>query len=106
LLKKRFDEVDVGAYSTDTKKLTFEKVAASFLESKVNIRNTKTMGRPQPAEHVEKLKQPVSSEADLIDANVLTAAEINQLLEAAHLLRGLQDLVGETETIPPESRSR
>ena len=36
-----------------------------------------------PAEHVEKLKQQVSTEVDLIDSNVLTPQEINLLFEAA-----------------------
>lgn len=35
------------------------------------------------AELVEKLRQPVSTEADLIDSNVLTPQEINLLIDAA-----------------------
>ena len=36
-----------------------------------------------PAEHVEKLKAPVSNDADVLDGNVLTPKEIASLIEAA-----------------------
>lgn len=48
---------------------------------------TRARGDHHPAEHVEKLKAPVTIDADVIDSNVLTPTEINRLLDPAKIPR-------------------